>query len=329
MPDIKLGRHRGVFAAVWYNEAGDRQRRSLGTSDRALANTRLVALRTQLNAQAPAGPLTIAAIFERYIENREANDKSVARIKDAWKRLGPHFGHMRPVDVTEDEASDYIAVRGKAVRPGTIHTELVYLRAALAFAVKKDWITRAPYIKTPQKPSPREHHLALDEVMRLHDAALMPHMKLFIRLAVGTAGRASALLQLTWDRVDLSKRTIDLRDPERNATRKGRARVPINDGLHAALVEAQKVAQSKYVIEYNGGKVISVKKGIAAAARRAGVECSPHVLRHTAAVLMVEGGTPLEQVGQYLGHTDFATTYRVYARFTPGFLQKAARTLDW
>ena len=33
----------------------------------------------------------------------------------------------------------------------------------------------------------------------------------------------------------------------------------------------------------------AVKKGVAAAAKRAGVKCSPHVLRHTAAVLMADG----------------------------------------
>jgi integrase len=43
---------------------------------------------------------------------------------------------------------------------------------------------------------------------------------------------------------------------------------------------------------------------------------------------MAEGGVPMEQIAQYLGHDDVRTTYRVYARFTPGFLQDAARTLD-
>ena len=136
------------------------------------------------------------------------------------------------------------------------------------------------------------------------------------------------MLGLTWDRVDLTKRRIDLRDPNRPVTRKGRARVPINDTLLAALEDAKRGATTPHVIEWGGEPVMSVKKGIAAAARRAGVECSPHVLRHTAAVWMAEGGVPMEQIAQYLGHDDVRTTYRVYARFSPGFLRDAARTLD-
>ena len=118
-------------------------------------------------------------------------------------------------------------------------TELTYLRAALAYAVKEQWLKQAPYIPLPQKPGPREHHLTREDAKKLLNAASMPHVKLFIRLALATAGRASALLELTWDRVDLDARRIDLRDPDRPRTRKGRARVPINDTLLEALAEAK------------------------------------------------------------------------------------------
>jgi integrase len=156
----------------------------------------------------------------------------------------------------------------------------------------------------------------------------MRHLKLFIRLALATAGRASALLELTWDRVDLDARRISLRDPARHQTRKGRAIVPINDTLYQALLEARPVALTPHVIEYAGQRVLSVKKGIAAAARRAKVKCAPHVLRHTAAVWMAEGGVPIVQISQYLGHTDSRITESVYARFSPSFLQLAAKTLE-
>lgn len=159
-------------------------------------------------------------------------------------------------------------------------------------------------------------------------AASMPHVKLFIRLALSTAGRASALLELTWDRVDVSARRIDLRDPDRPRTRKGRAMVPINDSLLEALVKAREGATSQYVIEWGGERVLSVKKEVGAAARRAGLKCSPHVLRHTAAVWMAEDGVPMEQIAQYLGHNDSRTTERVYARFSPDYLSAAARSLN-
>ena len=328
MREAKLGKYRGKFCVVYY-EGRQRFRHSLGTTDHALAKTRLAAFLSQLKSQAKDKPVTIGEIYAAYMDDRASEEKSTVRIKDAWKRLRGHFGHLRPADLSKVDVKRYIAARGKAgISPGTTHTELTYLRAALAYAVREQWLQQAPYIPAPQKPGPREHHLMRAETQKLLDAASMPHLKLFIRLALGTAGRASAILQLTWDRVDLDRRRIDLHDPKTLRTRKGRARVPINDGLLEALVEAKKGATSSYVIEWGGDGVRSVKKGVAAAARRAGVKCSPHVLRHTAAVWMAEENVPMEQIAQYLGHSDSRTTERVYARFSPDFLRAAARALD-
>jgi hypothetical protein len=106
------------------------------------------------------------------------------------------------------------------------------------------------------------------------------------------------------------------------------ATVPINDSLLEALKEAKQAACSPYVIEWGGKRVASIKKGVAAAAQRAGVKCSPHVLRHTAAVWMAEGGVPMEEIAQYLGHEDARTTYRIYARFSPTHLREAAALLE-
>ena len=328
MREAKLGKYRGKFCVIYY-EGAQRFRHSLGTTDRALAKTRLAAFLTDLNSQARDTPVTVGEIYAAYVEDRACEGKSTTRMKDAWKRLQGSFGHLRPADLSKAEVKRYTTTRTDAgVSPGTTHTELTYLRAALAYAVREQWLQQAPYIPVPQKPGPREHHLTRQEAQRLLDAASMPHVKLFIRLALATAGRASALLELTWDRVDLEARRIDLRDPDKPRTRKGRARLPINDSLLEALAEAKEGATSPYVIEWGGERVLSVKKGVGAAARRAGVKCSPHVLRHTAAVWMAEEGVPMQQIAQYLGHNDSRTTERVYARFSPDYLREAAKALN-
>ena len=83
-----------------------------------------------------------------------------------------------------------------------------------------------------------------------------------------------------------------------------------------------------HVIEFGGRRVASVKKGIAAAARRAGVKASPQVLRHTAAVWMAEAGVPMSDIAHYLGHDDSRITARIYARYAPDHLRDAAETLE-
>lgn len=250
-------------------------------------------------------------------------------VADAWKRLETYFGDLLPQDVTRNVCRKYIADRHAAgAGDGTIHLELGYLRAALGFAKRQVHLVEVPYVPLPRKPAPRNHFLTKEDVRSLLTSCSSSHLRLFVILAVATGARAGALLDLTWDRVDLERRRLVLQDPDRPQTSKGRATVPINNMALEALRTAHYGALTPYVIEWGGHKVGSVKKGIAAASRRAGVDCSPHVLRHTAAVWMAEAGIPMEEIAQFLGHSDVATTRRVYARYSPDFLQRAAGALE-
>jgi integrase len=273
----------------------------------------------------------VSAIYDAYARDREAEGKAAApRIRDAWKRLAPTFGSLLPGHVTPDLCGSYQRQRREAgAATGTIHVELGYLRTALQFARRRGWILHVPFVPLPTKPSSRTGHLSREEARRLIDAAHMPHIKLFLILALTTAGRAGAILDLTWDRVDLDKRTIDLRNPARGETHKGRAFVAMNDRAHAALVEARRAAIGNHVVEWGGQKVASVKKGVRHAASVAGIKCTPHMLRHSCAVWMIESGVSIEEVAQFLGHTDTRITFKTYARFSPSYLRKAANSLEF
>jgi integrase len=48
----------------------------------------------------------------------------------------------------------------------------------------------------------------------------------------------------------------------------------------------------------------------------------------TAAVWMAEAGVPMPEIAQCLGHRNSRTTERVYARYSPDYLQGAARALS-
>lgn len=68
---------------------------------------------------------------------------------------------------------------------------------------------------------------------------------------------------------------------------KQRSIVPMNDDLQKALKQALKTRTSDYVIEYGKKQAKSLKKVFARLVDDCGVECIPHVLRHTAATWMV------------------------------------------
>ena len=58
---------------------------------------------------------------------------------------------------------------------------------------------------------------------------------------------------------------IQLRDPSDTTKRKGRATVPINDGLSDDLAHAKAGALTNFVIEWAGRPVKSIKRGLKAA----------------------------------------------------------------
>jgi integrase len=249
-----------------------------------------------------------------------------------WKAIGPHFGHLRPEQITIPLCRAYIAQRRAAGRhDGTIWTELGHLRTVMRWAGPEGHklIPHAPQIERPAKPAPKERYLTHAEINLLLSAPMASHIKLAILLMLSTAARVGAIMDLTWRRVDLEKRQINLR-VDAQGPRKGRAVVPINAGLLAALTAARNAALTDHVIEWAGKPVANIKTGFYAAAKAAGLDgVSPHVLRHTAAVHMAEAGIPMDEISQYLGHSNVGVTARVYARFSPSHLRKAADVLDF
>jgi integrase len=247
-----------------------------------------------------------------------------------WKALEPVFGHLEGDQIGTEDCRSYTKTRRELGRSdGSIHTELGHLRMILVWAKGMKLITEAPAIERPAKPEPKDRYLTRNEVRKMMDAAKVPHIRLAILLMISTGARAGAALDLTWDRVDFERGVIRLRNPFDQTARKTRATVPMNDTLKEALQIAKKASLSPYVVEWAGAKVGSIKKGIAAAAKGAKLDdVTPHVLRHSAAVWLVEDGHTFEEVAQFLGHSDVRITYKVYARYSPTHLRKLADTLD-
>jgi integrase/recombinase XerD len=152
--------------------------------------------------------------------------------------------------------------------------------------------------------------------------------------------RDSALLEFLYgtgcrvsEAVGLDLAQLDLVDRSALVTGKGSKQrlVPVGsaaaEALHRWLADRLELAKPDHdavFVNLRGGRL--TRQGaflvVRAAASRAGIapeRISPHVLRHSAATHMIEGGADLRSVQEMLGHANVTTT-QVYTRVSPQHL---------
>jgi integrase len=329
MPDPDRPRLVRVAGRTAWHIYHRRRRSSTGCDHRAAAELVLARYIAELGRPQLA-VRSISGLLVRHLTEREADRRPNAeRLRWAHKPLTAFFGDRPPEAIGAADARLYARRReADGVAPATIRKELQALMGALRFAHREGLIAAVPTLPMPAQPAPRERWLTREEAGALAAACVSPHVRLFVALALQTAGRAGAILGLTWDRVDLERGRIDLRDPGVAKSRKGRAVVPISDALRPVLIEAHAARTCEWVVEYAGQKVASVKHAFRDAAARAGLAgVTPHTLRHTAATWMAQAGVPTWQIAGYLGHSSPRMVEQVYGHHSPEHMQAAAAAL--
>lgn len=318
----------GATYYICYHSDGRSQRLSTRTTDRASAELALAQFIQQAQKATAFSKIpTIGEILNTYEKQKEKEGKSLS-IVNQIKPLRLFFGSLVAESLSENVIEAYSSFRS-CVKPGTIRRELTILIAALNFAKDKKIIRDRPKIHLPPDSLPRDYIITKDEFRRLiAESKKTFHLYVFVSLAIGTLARKSAILGLTWDRVNFETGLIDLVDPEIRQTNKKRAVVPMNDALRSVLLLAKEAAQTDHVVEYHGKPVDDIKKAFQRCAKRAGLpKVTPHILRHTGASWQAMAGVPMEDISFYLGHKNIQTTYKHYAKYSPDYLRKAADVL--
>lgn len=286
---------------------------------------------------APPSEPSVDMILEGYLNDRQDRVASFQTLAHAAAALCEHLGFLKPDNLTTQVCRDYAdkrreqgwrglaAGQWRPISDGTIIRELVTLRAALSWAVKEKWIAREPSIEVPSAPPPRERWLSHQEANRLLGVTTTPHVQLFILMALYTGARTGAILELTWDQVDLQTGVISF---GRGTGNKGRSIVPMVPQLRQALTVAAEGRTTDWVIEYRGNRVRKIKTAFNKRVQKAGLEdVTPHTLRHTCATWMVMAGVPFEMVAKFLGNS-VEMIERVYGHHSPDWLKRAADALS-
>ncbi len=315
------------------------------------ANTKSVSTRTTVLADAeiyraqfiagidntpPPPDVLVSELLDRYRNEHGVKTRTLSSIDFQIKFLKPHFGKLQPAQITNKSLEGYAKKRrtmgkrkgdkivNEPVSNGTIIREIGTLKAALRFAAGNRWIPPMPPLQCPvEQPLPRDRWLSRDEARKLIAETKSEHVRLFIKLALATAARSGAILDLRWEQVDFDRRLINF---GRGYGNKRRSIVPMNDETYEDLWLAHTIRKTDYVIEFEGKAVASVKTAFRRLAKRCGADASPHTLRHTAATWLVMDGVPLAEVARLLGDNE-KTVEKVYGKHAPDYLRRAVNAL--
>ena len=345
---IRLRTNAQGYYEVWWTDAGRgyvTRRESCRTKVFAEADAYLhefcQAAQTEARRVANGGR-TVDDLCRGWLDYVEPQGKA----KTGTSVLRPvrgRLGRLTVDQLTDDRLADYA---GRGVSNGSIRRELGALKTVLLWAARKKLIprTEVPEIELPPSPAPRVKFLDHAQEGFFWDQAVAQwsqaqargthgnayraaeRVMLFVALGLETAARRGAIYDLTWDRVDLIRGSLDYRVPGRRVTKKRRVLVPISDRLFPVLEAAQSRAPTD-----TAGVAIGRVLGDAQCLRRAfrvfaqGIGMgwvTPHVLRHTWASLAAMNGVSLWDIAQVMGDT-IATVERNYLHLTPGHLRAA------
>jgi integrase len=319
------------WCRTWFDaETRQTRRASLGTDDLAAAERALAEWITRNVATDRAEPreITLARVFARYYERHGQHlvGASAQRISLAMMlRYLPEGITVGELNRDAQEAGQR-AMRAAGYNDWTIKRAFGAAKAAVNWAWANNELDRPiPFIKLPEGRD-RERVLTVKELSRLWDQEMPDHLRAFLAVLIGTAGRPEAILQLTRFQCDLAARTMDMNPPGRTQTKKRRPVLPIPNWL-VPWIEAA----DGHLVSYRGKPVKKIAGAFQTMRDTAGFgpDVTAYTVRHTIASTLLKRGVDLTQISVVLGHQlPGSRSTRRYVHVDPDYLAGACAALD-
>lgn len=332
----RLGSLKGRATVNWV-EGKTKHRFLLDAYDEKSGRAALSEFIVEHERQKDIPDITWGELYDIYLDDRIAEGKQERNIDNSWKALKSTFKDRKVATTSVKACRDYARGRfNDELAPATVWTELLMLRTMSNWAVKHKIFKEeyCPYIWLPSKGKGRKKEMSTEQIDRFLERVERPHVKLFFLIALSTGARSTAILELTWDRVDFENGIIDFLKPEaidpmKKVVRKNRAEVAMGMVVRIALQEAWEARTCDHVIEWHSKPIKRIGQAFKTACDKAGIEgIHPHIIRHTCATFNLEQGVPLEVVSKLLGHSNLEITSQIYAHATPKLLAQATTQID-
>ena len=243
-------------------------------------------------------------------------------------------------EVTPEAIGDFLGWRKKGgASAATIKLHAVALRILFRFLVQRKMLERDPteFLGVPKIERYLPETLSEPEIASLLAAAggktpLEIRDRAILELLYASGLRVSELCGARLENLDLEQgfiRVIGKGNKQRL--------VPVGSGARKALARYLEAGRPELVGKKTGGEIFLSVNGrkltnqriwqlLVALGKRAGLDKAihPHMLRHSFATHLLQGGADLRIIQELLGHADMSTT-QIYTHVDTRGLQKAHR----
>ncbi len=305
----------GTYYAL-FKRSGKQIRRSLKTTDPALAKRRLSDLRgkvSRLNQTKGASKLTFGDVGKRWLDKHRVNlkDKSLSRLDTCLKGLKPYLADVLIRNVNAQHCEAWMAGRGKSISAASYKHERRVLIAVLDYAIRDGLLldnparTAVPVRKIPKsKPTipTRDQFVKLVETVRAADQRAQPAADL-IELLGSSGMRLGEAVNLTWADVDWKRETFVVTGGTVLTKNSEQRVVPLFPAMRELLERIRGTtapAETSRVVA-----IENAKTAIITGCKKAGLPpFMHHDFRHYFCSNAIEAGIDFKVIGGWLGHKD-------------------------